>query len=136
MGLYILSSWLSLWFLKFTKEQRDKRIETMGLPLLYKTLDIIKYFQPDYYCIENPDRGSMKKYLTHLPSKVVSYCQYGYPYQKNTRLWTNIDFEPKKCCCAGVHREEIRKISNLARKYSIPTPLIIDIFAGVNSEKI
>jgi hypothetical protein len=29
--------------------------------------------------------------LSHLRN-TVSYCRYGFPYRKNTDLWTNIDY--------------------------------------------
>ena len=32
-----------------------------------------------------------------LPTVVVSYCMYGFPYRKNTRLATNVKFQPKRC---------------------------------------
>tara|TARA_R110000765_G_scaffold395479_1_gene489213 strand:+ start:142 stop:936 length:795 start_codon:yes stop_codon:yes gene_type:complete len=69
-----------------------------GLPLLNKTREIIDYFKPKYYLIENPFTGKMKQYITDLPFYDVDYCKYcDWGYKKKTRLWTNIKFIPKIC---------------------------------------
>ena len=128
----------SMKFLKSTKEEILKEIELEGLPPLYKTLEIIAYLKPTYFFIENPANGKMKNYL-NLPYKIVSYCQYGYDYQKNTRIWTNKEFKAKKCTkktCKyfGNHprkigttrKNESKKINKLYKKYSVPIDLIID----------
>ena len=139
------ASFSSMLFMKKTKDQIQNLMDTVGLPLLNKALEIIEYFKPTYYCIENPDNGRMKNYMGEYPFKRVSYCQYGYSYRKNTRLWTNIDFEPKLCNHTGKHLNSIgstrinesadgkfklngSKINKIAAKYSIPSPLINDIF--------
>ena len=131
-----------------TGDQIQQLMDTIGLPLLNKALEIIDYFKPKHYCIENPDGGRMKNYMAEYPFVRVSYCQYGYDYRKNTRLWTNIDFEPKICNCIGKHKNSIgmgRKtpspngknppklnaVTKLAEKYSIPTPLINDLFSAI-----
>lgn len=128
----------SMKFLTATMEEILKEIELEGLPPLKKTLEIIKYFKPKYYFIENPANSKMKNYLD-LPNKVVSYCQYGYDYQKNTRIWTNKNIIAKKCSkktCKhyGNHPNKIgttrknqsKKINKLYKKYSVPQDLIID----------
>jgi site-specific DNA-cytosine methylase len=81
-----------------TKELLIKDIEEIGLPILRKTEEIIDYFQPKYYFMENPQTGRMKEYVNR-PFYDVDYCMYSdFGYQKRTRIWTNLEkFEPKKC---------------------------------------
>jgi len=70
-----------------------------GLPLLRKTQEIIKYFNPTWWYIENPATGKMKQFLTDLNHYDVDYCMYSdWGYKKRTRIWTNkMDFTPKLC---------------------------------------
>jgi len=81
-----------------TKELLQKDIDTIGLPILRKTEEIIDYFQPKYYFMENPQTGRMKDYINR-PFYDVDYCRYSdFGYQKRTRIWTNLEkFEPKLC---------------------------------------
>jgi hypothetical protein len=111
-------------------------MDTVGLPLLYRTREIIDYFQPKYYLIENPDNGRMKHYITDLPYQRVSYCRYGYGYRKNTRLWTNVPFNPKLCNHKEKHAISItRTKSSLAERYSIPPPLVQDVLDAIVPRK-
>ena len=70
---------------------------TIGLPILNKTLEIIEYFKPQYFTIENPKSGDMKKYITDLSFTDITYCKYGFPYMKPTRIWNNFNFKGKYC---------------------------------------
>ncbi len=60
--------------------------------------EIINYFKPKYWWIENPQTGRMKEYIT-LPFYDIDYCKYSdWGYKKRTRFWTNIeDFDAKLC---------------------------------------
>ena len=82
-----------------TKELLQKDIDTIGLPILRKTEEIIDYFKPKHYFIENPQTGHMKEYMKHRPHYDVDYCMYSdFGYKKRTRIWTNlVGFEPKLC---------------------------------------
>ena len=113
--------------------------------LVMRTLEIIHYFKPKYWFIENPDTSSLKKqpFMSSIPYYVVSYCMYGFPYQKNTRIWTNLEnFEPKKCkrnCeymrgnshINSLGNNKPNKISNLRIKYAYPPKLLISLFDTV-----
>jgi len=81
-----------------TSELLQKDIDEKGLPILRKAEEIIKYFKPELYFIENPKTGRMKEYI-NSPFYDVDYCMYSdWGYQKPTRIWTNkLNFEPKKC---------------------------------------
>jgi hypothetical protein len=81
-----------------TRESIESDIHTDGLPLLRKTQEIIDYFKPKHYFIENPDSGQMKRFLTDLPYYRVDYCMYGFQCRKRTRIWTNLEgFEDRLC---------------------------------------
>jgi hypothetical protein len=81
-----------------TIELLQNDINTIGLPILRKTEEIIDYLKPKYYFIENPQTGQMKDYITR-PYYDVDYCKYAdWGYQKRTRIWTNLNgFIPKLC---------------------------------------
>ena len=68
--------------------------------LVLKTMEIISYFKPKYWFIENPQAGCLKHqdFMIGLPFHDVDYCMYGYGARKRTRIWTNYkDFEGKMC---------------------------------------
>lgn len=81
-----------------TTELLQNDIDTIGLPILRKAEEIINYFKPKHYFIENPQTGKMKDYIDK-PYYDVDYCKYAdWGYQKRTRIWTNLKgFEPKLC---------------------------------------
>jgi hypothetical protein len=81
-----------------TRESIIKKQEELGVPLVKRTLEILDYFQPEFYCIENPSQSRIKDYIS-FPSFIVDYCAYvDWGYKKRTRLFTNLKtFEPKVC---------------------------------------
>ena len=83
----------------FTKEDMENDINNYGKPMVDKVREIIDYFNPKYYWIENPNNSKIKTYITDLPYYVVDYCKYSnWGYKKSTRFWTNITgFKPKLC---------------------------------------
>lgn len=87
-----------------TQETIQRNIEEVGLPILRRTEEIIEYFKPRLYFIENPQTGAMKDYLNHRPHYDVDYCAYSdWGYRKRTRIWTNqTGFIPKQCAGKGV----------------------------------
>tara|TARA_R110001592_G_scaffold27919_1_gene103375 strand:+ start:9952 stop:10602 length:651 start_codon:yes stop_codon:yes gene_type:complete len=88
-----------------TQEILDEDIELYGVPMVNKVFEIMDYFQPEYFIIENPSSGKMKQYITNLiPFYDVDYCMYGLTYKKPTRFWTNIEgLEFNKCNHKGYH---------------------------------
>jgi hypothetical protein len=66
----------------------------LGVKIVQKTLDIINYFKPDYFFIENP-RGKLRKLevVKNIPKTTVCYCQYGEDRMKPTDIWSNFIFE-------------------------------------------
>ena len=75
----------------YTKEIiEEKRKESDKLIL--KTLEIIDYFNPEVWFMENPQRGQLKDrdVVKGIPFYDVSYCMYSdWGYEKRTRIWTN-----------------------------------------------
>ena len=60
--------------------------------LIKRTLEIIDYFNPEYWFMENPQTGQLKnrEVVKGIPYYDVSYCMYSnWGYEKRTRIWTN-----------------------------------------------
>jgi hypothetical protein len=75
----------------------------LGIQLVEKTIEIIKYFNPKYFFIENP-RGMLRKMpiMDEFDRETVTYCQYGDERMKPTDIWTNSDvWIPKPTCKNG-----------------------------------
>jgi len=115
--------------------------------IVSRTLEIIEYFQPDRWFVENPQTGLLKEQdiMLGIPFTDVDYCKYGFPYRKRTRIWTNTEYEGKVCkkdCQFMNGKRHIRAIGNgsyeehwnrgeqerLSQRYSIPVPLIKELF--------
>jgi hypothetical protein len=130
-----------------TREMLEKDKEETGLPLLYKTMDLIAELVPRFWFIENPASGSMKDYIGTKPYTVdyCMYCKWG--YRKRTNIWTNLeDFDAKICNgkCGnmenGKHklsvdggsitRSKIKSygIRGIEERYRIPPNLINELF--------
>jgi hypothetical protein len=114
--------------------------------IVQRTLEIIRYFEPHVWFLENPASGYLKNqgFMQELPFVDVHYCKYGYPYRKWTRIWTNVrGFTPRLChmdCEAMVvnpltgcprHRGTFGGDTSrtpLRQRYSIPPQLVADLF--------
>ena len=69
--------------------------------IVLRTLEIIDYFKPMVWFIENPQTGLLKKqdFMKDMSYKDVDYCKYGMPYRKRTRLWNNLEnWKPRSLC--------------------------------------
>ena len=110
----------------------------LGIELVKKTLEIIDYFKPKYWFIENP-RGVLRKLdiVKHLPRKSVTYCQYGDDRMKPTDIWTNSEsWFPRPMCKNGdpCHvsaprgsRTGTQGLSNAYERSKIPEQLCLEI---------
>ena len=90
---------------QWTEHSAAKTIGTRDIEgsnrVVQRTLDIINYFNPRWWMIENPQTGLLKQQpmMQTLPYKDVDYCKYGMDYRKRTRLWTNIEeWTPRPLC--------------------------------------
>ena len=110
--------------------------------LVKKTLEIIEFFQPKYWFIENPQTGTLKKqeFMTHLPFYDVDYCKYGGWLRKRTRVWTNVPGLKLKLCqkdcdriVDGKHPDwgmmNIKGINRLDLRHTIPPKVIEALIA-------
>ena len=54
--------------------------------IVQKTLEILTYFEPKFWVIENPQTGLLKSqpFMSELSFNDVDYCKYGMPYRKRT----------------------------------------------------
>ena len=123
----------------FTKEMLLEDQKNIGVPILNKTLEIIEYFNPKYFTIENPQTGDMKNYIKDISFTDVDYCMYGLPYKKRTRIWNNFNFQGNLCnkqCgfiidgrhksnCGHSYKSNFHSTS-LKERYRIPQKLIED----------
>ena len=69
--------------------------------LVKKTLEIINYFKPCIYFIENPQTGRLKErpFMKDIPYIDVDYCMFSdWGYRKRTRIWTNKK-DLQNCLC-------------------------------------
>ena len=123
-----------------TAETLLRDVETVGVPILRRTQEIIEYLQPKVYYIENPYTGAMKNYIKCTPA-VYDYCMYGFGYRKRTAIWSNL-FLPG-CRCDRSHLVNNRHVctaigtSKTQRgqggggskhgRYAIPTDLIEEL---------
>jgi len=112
-----------------TKEILDNDIEIFGIPMVDKVFEIIDYFNPEFFIIENPQSGKMKEYINNLiPFYDIHYCMYGLTYKKPTRFWTNIEnLEFKKCNHKKHNKDEAWNKGKLER-YRIPEKIIYKFF--------
>jgi hypothetical protein len=120
-----------------------------------RTLEIIRYFEPKYFVIENPQTGLLKEqeFMQELDYVDVDYCKYGFPYRKRTRLWNNfkqqLEDKVKPLCkkdCNSMNEARTRHIAEAQRMpsgkkanwgerrkfeqaelYKVPEPLINDV---------
>ena len=96
-----------------------------------KVFEIINYFNPEFYIIENPQTGKMKHYINDLiPYYDLDYCIYGFDYRKTTRFWTNIELQNINRCNHKKHKLALGHQNHGTTKlerYKIPEKLIEDI---------
>ena len=137
----------------YTKEIQEKEMNEDD-KLVLKTLEIIDYFNPEYWFIENPATSKMKDrpFMKDKPFYLVDYCMYSdWGYRKRTRIWTNKkEFNNKLCnkkcgnMVGNLHKtnlgnaDRIKRSNNLNVKkyngttqqdrYRIPEDLIFSLF--------
>jgi site-specific DNA-cytosine methylase len=137
----------------YTREIQEKEMNEDD-KLVLRTLEIIDYFNPEYWFIENPAGSKMKDrpFMKDLNNYVVDYCMYSdWGYRKRTRIWTNKkDWNALKCdkncgnMVGNLHKtnlgnadrfkraniENVDKYSGTTQqdRYRIPEDLIFSLF--------
>ncbi len=118
-----------------------------------RVLDMVKYFEPAVFWIENPTTGCLKSQdlVQHLKRIDVSYCMYSdRGYMKKTSLWTIpqmlADFKPKLCshktrCSTYLGGKHPNTFSGKLQlpiqiKYRIPENLLVDLLSCAKQEVI
>lgn len=118
--------------------------------IVLRTIEIIEYFNPDKWFIENPQTGLLKdrEFMLGIPFTDIDYCRYSdWGYKKRTRIWTNVEYEGKVCNkeCGNMngtkHKKSVGNSSyrnkygtetdytiRLANRYRIPERLIQELF--------
>ncbi len=71
----------------WVEKDRDGRTEE-GIRLVKKSLEIVEYFKPHFWALENPV-GRIHKLVPKLgkPKLIFNPCDYGDAYTKKTCLW-------------------------------------------------
>jgi site-specific DNA-cytosine methylase len=123
-----------------TRNHIDNDIKKFGMPMVNKVFEIIEFFEPKFWWVENPQTGEMKNYIESNHKKYntfydVDYCKYSdWGYQKRTRFWTNIkDFKPELCkkdCINFIEKKHKKSCSghtNKLERYRIPEKLITEL---------
>ena len=134
----------------FLNHARPEKIPNLVLAdsLVQKVIEIIEYFNPERFFIENPQSGSLKDrpYMLGIPFVDMDYCQFcNWGYRKRTRFWTTVNGKDilcnKKTCpnmIGGRHKSAIgnckykqyvsENVKALHQRYSIPEKLIQTLF--------
>ena len=107
--------------------------------LVLKTLEIINYFNPELWYIENPQTSLLKSrpFMKDIPYVDVDYCMFGWYIRKRTRIWTNKQHPTVLCdkkCGAykdGKHlsfsKLNIKGMNRLDLRHTIPPELIYSL---------
>jgi hypothetical protein len=133
----------------FTREMMEEDMKQAD-KLIKRTLEIINYFNPHYWFMENPQTSQLKSrdIVKGLNYYDVDYCMYSsWGYKKPTRIWTNReDFIPLICdrkgtcgnmidghhqrTCGNKETRKKVKVQDPTReeKYRIPPELIYSLF--------
>jgi hypothetical protein len=142
----------------FTHERgpyTPKKAETyMGMAYVQKAIDIIKYYKPKYWYIENP-RGVLRKLdiMHNMFKRTIWYCKYSDPNgddhrAKPTDIWTNdLLWVPRSVCknnAKHCHHDEAPRgsmtgVQGTKTKYlrsAIPPQLFHDIFENKEIKEI
>ena len=121
----------------YGRPERPRNLE-LANSIVKRTIEIIEYFKPNKWFIENPQTGLLKDqdFMLGIPFYDVDYCMYSnFGYRKRTRIWTNKDEYEAKLCnkqCGNMtglkHNKSCGnsgyKTATLQERYRIPELLI------------
>ncbi len=119
-----------------TKEWIEEKRKESDL-IIKRTLDIINYFKPKLWFIENPKTCLLERdVMKNIPYYIVDYCKYSdWGYRKRTCVWTNKEnFSPLICTkdCENMEGKKHKKDvsidygcgTNRIDRYRVPPKLI------------
>ena len=93
-----------------------KKDLTHSNKLVEKTIEIIEYFNPTYWYMENPDGGLLRDQdcitMNWLPHNTIDYCKYGFSTRKRTRIWNDNPLWTGRSICQGDNRCKMKKDTN------------------------
>lgn len=73
--------------------------------LVLRCFEILDYFQPRVWFVENVGTGLLVRRMESLRRGLsmyfVDYCAYGKPYKKTTVIWSNIHLDLQRCTGPG-----------------------------------
>ena len=109
--------------------------------LVLSALEIIARFNTLMWVVENPAAGLLKTrpFTERLPWVDVTYCKYGTPSRKQTRLWTNMRWRSREGLCRpgsrGALEGQCKRVSQ-SRKllYSVLAALCDKIARAATAE--
>ena len=102
-SLYYDMIWASPECTKFSRANHGKASDVEirhAIKMFMKTIEIIRYYQPREWFIENPVSGLQQyPFIQKLERfrKECTYCKYGTCYKKPTNFWTTANVELQKC---------------------------------------
>lgn len=115
--------------------------------IVKRTIEIIEYFNPEQFFIENPDTGTLKDrdFMLGIPFVILDYCQFSdWGYRKRTRFWTCNELEDVLChpgCVYIQNGRHVKAVGNstyeeywtvpgkrLEQRYAIPAGVIRYLF--------
>lgn len=106
---------------------RGERNLDLADELVRLTIDIIDYFSPQVWIIENVGTGLLVQRMDDicpgLDKYFVDYCAYGKPYRKRTVFWCNVPLTLDLCAgprvCTGMDgNKHIGSCGNGTRTYN------------------
>ena len=117
----------------YTREMREENMKKSDI-IGRKVIEIIEYFNPRLYFIENPQTGKMKErdWIQDRPFYDCDYCMFcDWGYRKRTRFWTNRKGFQNTLCnkkCGNMtpdgRKHKIGKGKSKLLRYRIPPKLI------------
>ena len=83
---------------------KNRRNLALADSLVLRSREVINYFNPRAWFIENPQTGLLKDgpFMEGIPFSDVDYCAYcDWGYRKRTRIWNNVNLKGEKCLGRG-----------------------------------
>ena len=118
-------------FVVWDKEQHTECI-TESDKLVLKVLEILDYFAPRFWTIENPFHGQWccihkRPFMADRAYTLVDYCMYDYAVKKPTVFFNNFDLRLHRCDKKHTHQAWNKFSRNKYDRYVIPSQLVHEI---------